>query len=530
MTSIPAYYLSRNLEDIKLDKSSFESIGNILDKEGYNIYNVNVSYEMRRDYWKTFLKPVDKKYWPKGCKVMESWNNQHLNTILFNMLEKGAFNDPFFLYVHYNFRRDHNCNDLVQQLIDRLKEENLYDDSIIIVHSDHGMPDLERRNFFKWLDDLGLYYNRHDLIMTDDNICVPLVLKYPGCKMREKIDTTVGTIDIVPTVLDILQIEYGREKQYGQSFRGVSLLPLMNEIDIHKFKSRKIRTDTRYIAQKDRITSIRGTGYKYILYRDVPGLDNELFMDLNKDKYETKNLINTKEKEYINLIKEYKDEFNWQEEDSYQYQTEHLIRKFQKNFSKNKLEKRNINKILVLGSCNYQFMKIINEIIKDSFGEKKQVDLFLERDNPIEYHELNKFGFTNNIFAHHSFKASEFKKDYLSTFFKYDLLIVPITDYKMDIEQAKSKTTKGEMKMQVNPLSAQTLTARFLKDYKEIFKIAKLVKTKNILYMDYNMNFYSNPRLSFLKKYFKKIQSKKDIYRYKPLEFIKDIKRVIVKG
>ena len=47
--------------------------------------------------------------------------------------------------------------------------------------------------------------------------------------------------------------------------------------------------------------------------------------------------------------------------------------------------------------------------------------------------------------------------------------------------------------------------------------------------MDYNMNFYSNPRLAFLEKYFKKVQSKKDIYRYKPLEFLKDIKRVIIK-
>ena len=39
-----------------------------------------------------------------------------------------------------------------------------------------------------------------------------------------------------------------------------------------------------------------------------------------------------------------------------------------------------------------------NEIVNNNFGDIKQVDLFLERDNPIEYHELNKFGFTNNIF------------------------------------------------------------------------------------------------------------------------------------
>ena len=110
----------------------------------------------------------------------------------------------------------------------RLKEENLYDDSIMIMNSDHGMPDAERRNYFKWLDERGLYYNRHDLIMTDDNICVPLVIKYPGCETGKKIDTTVGTIDIVPTILSLLNIEYGPNKEYGKSFRGENLIPLIN--------------------------------------------------------------------------------------------------------------------------------------------------------------------------------------------------------------------------------------------------------------------------------------------------------------
>ena len=523
MTSVPSYYLGRNLDDLKLDKSNFESIANILEKEGYNIYNVNVSYDLRRDYWKTFLRPVDKKFWPKECKTMEHWSNDPLNKIIFKMLDNGKLMPPFLLYVHYNFRRDYKCNDRVQELIQRIKKESLYDESIIIMHSDHGMPDAERRDYFKWLDKRGLYFNRHDLIMTDDNICVPMVIKYPGCEAGKKIDTTVGTIDIVPTVLSLLGIEYGPKKAYGKSFRGVNLLPLINEENIEYFRNRKIRTDTRYIAQTDKMTSIRGSGYKYIYYRDIPGEDNEQFIDLKKDPFETENLINTSDQNYIKLINEYKNEYQRQEEDSIQFQFEFLSRKFIRFLDNSKISKIEINKILVIGSCNYWFMGTVAEICKKYFIELEQYDLFLERDNPIEYHSLNNLGYTNNIFAHHSFNAKELKKDYLSTMEDYDLCLIPLTNYKKDIEQAKNKSTDGEMDF-IQPQAP--INARLLNDYKEIFKIEKIIKAKHKIYLDYNCNFYQYPKSIILKRYFKKITSKSDIYMSKPTELFKDIGRL----
>ena len=525
MTSVPSYYLSRNLEDIRLDKSNFESFANILENEGYNVYSVCISYEMRREYWKTFLKPVNKKYWPQGCKEMVHWGNEPLNEIIFSMLDQKALIEPFFLYVHYNFRRDYKCNDRVRDLMQRLKEEDLYEDSIIVMNSDHGMPDAERRDYFKWLDERGLYFNRHDLIMTDDNICVPLVIKYPGCEPGKKIDITVGTIDIVPTVLSLLDIEYGPEKVYGNSFRGENLLPLINGKEIELFKKRKVRTDTRYIAQTDRMISIRGTGHKYIYYRDVPGEDNEQFIDLIKDPFEKKNLINTSNQSYINLINEYKKEYIRQEEDSIQFQYEFLKRKFFKYFNEEVLMQDDIEKVLVIGSCNYWLMKTIVDIVREYFQDLKQCDLLLERDNPIEYHSLNGLGYTNNIFAHHSFNAKEFKKDYLTTMEDYDLCLIPLTDYKKDIEQAIKKSTSGEMEM----IQEQApINARLLKDYEEIYKIARLVKAKKRLYVDYNMNFILNPKSVIIKKYFKKVYAKSDIYRSKPLELFKDIKRLII--
>jgi len=524
MTSVPSYYLSRNLEDIRLDKSNFESFANILENEGYNVYSVCISYEMRRDYWKTLLKPVEKKFWPKGCKTMAHWGNEPLNEIIFSMLDKNALKKPFFLYVHYNFRRDYKCNDRVRALMERLKKENLYDDSIIVMNSDHGMPDAERRDYFKWLDERGLYFNRHDLIMTDDNICVPLTLKYPGCKAGKKIDITVGTIDIVPTILSLLGIDYGPEKKYGKSFRGKNLLPLINGQDLEFYKKRKIRTDTRYVAQTDRMTSIRGTGYKYIYYRDIPSEDNAQFIDLINDPYEENNLIYTKDEKYKNLIKDYKQEYQYQEQDSIKFQYEFLKRKFLRFFDNQNQNK--IKKVLVIGSCNYWFMKTLVDIINDYFPDLEQCDIFLERDNQIEYHELNQLGYTNNIFAHHSFNAKEFKKDYLSTMENYDLSLIPLTDYRKDIEQSKKKSVSGEMEI-IQPQAP--ITSRLLKDYEEIFKIEKLIISKSKFYLDYNVNFYNYPKLIIIQRYLKKIIAKSDIYKSKPLELLKDINRLILK-
>jgi len=171
-------------------------------------------------------------------------------------------------------------------------------------------------------------------------------------------------------------------------------------------------------------------------------------------------------------------------------------------------------------------MKTLVDIINDYFPDLEQCDIFLERDNQIEYHELNQLGYTNNIFAHHSFNAKEFKKDYLSTMENYDLSLIPLTDYRKDIEQSKSKSVSGEMEI-IQPQAP--ITSRLLKDYEQIFKIERLLDSKNKFYLDYNVNFYKHPRLIIIQRYLKKIIAKSDIYKSKPYELLKDIKRLILK-
>ena len=95
MTSTPAYYLSRNLDDLQLGRKHFESIGTILEQEGYVAGSISFYYDMRRDYWQEFLRPVGRRFWPKGCKAMAHWNNGPINEIVFRMLDSGL-KEPFF--------------------------------------------------------------------------------------------------------------------------------------------------------------------------------------------------------------------------------------------------------------------------------------------------------------------------------------------------------------------------------------------------------------------------------------------------
>jgi len=524
MTSIPSYYLSRNLADLRLDSKYFESLGAILEQEGYHVYNVNMSYAMRRGYWQKFLRPVDRKYWPKGCKAMEHWRNDPINPIIFRLLEDGI-EAPFFLYVHYNARRDVECGEKVSELITRLKIEGLYEDSIIVMCSDHGLPDTGRRDYYSWLNEKGFFYNRHDLIMTDDNICIPLVFKYPGCPEGKKIPVTVGSIDIVPTILDLIKIPHGENAKYGKSFRGVSLVPLIADKDVEYYASRKIRTDARYISQKDRMISIRGTGYKYVYLRDVPSDEKEQFYDLSKDPLESNNLINTKDPFRLDIIKDYIAEYNRQEQDAIFFQREFLCQRAKVNLGKNRkgLSSSEHLKILFLGTANPAFFEMAYDIITNIYDSAK-VDIFVERYNILPDEEMAKIGYTNIVLMPHQFDFKVFKEKFKFLLEDYDLCITPVTDYVRDAEQAINKSTKGDMQI----IQAQKpIDNQLIGDYKEIFKIVNGIEAREKLYIDYNFNVVKNPRFFLVSKYLTKMIMKRDIYRSRPFEIFRDIKRVL---
>ncbi len=96
-------------------------------------------------------------------------------------------------------------------IVDELKEQGLYDDTLLILTSDHG-EEFGEHGVMGW----------HSLTLYDELLSVPLVIKFPGNDFAgRKVMDQVRSIDILPTALDILEIEIPEQCE------GRSLLPLV---------------------------------------------------------------------------------------------------------------------------------------------------------------------------------------------------------------------------------------------------------------------------------------------------------------
>ncbi len=95
-------------------------------------------------------------------------------------------------------------------LIDHLRELGVLERTLIIVTADHG-EGLDEHNELT-----------HSTLAYNTTLHVPLILRIPGLEGGAAIPQRVGTVDIVPTVLDLLGLEP------PGAFQGQSLRPLID--------------------------------------------------------------------------------------------------------------------------------------------------------------------------------------------------------------------------------------------------------------------------------------------------------------
>ena len=99
----------------------------------------------------------------------------------------------------YDCRGDKLINTLIEDHIKIIKDNGNSENSIIIINSDHGYPDP------KAIKTSNIIGKGHDLIVTEDNIKVPLLIKIPGIHPKE-INTRVSLVDILPTISELLNL------------------------------------------------------------------------------------------------------------------------------------------------------------------------------------------------------------------------------------------------------------------------------------------------------------------------------------
>lgn len=149
----------------------------------------------------------------------------------------------------------------IGELVDFLDKENIYDNTLLIITADHG------ENF----GDHNLA--GHFFCVYDSLLHVPLVLRYPDLIQKGKrMSNLASTVDIFPTVLDVLGVTNG-----PKDIQGASLYPFEDR-EIHNFvcaelgKSITSIDEIRSVPQSFKLKKldrglkcIRTKEYKYIL-------------------------------------------------------------------------------------------------------------------------------------------------------------------------------------------------------------------------------------------------------------------------
>ncbi len=88
-------------------------------------------------------------------------------------------------------------DDEVQRIFDHLKHCGLMDDTIIVVYSDHGMDFFEHGTWGQGNSAIGDYSSR-----------VPMLVVSPNIEFSRIVDDPVRSIDLVPTLLEMVNIQY----------------------------------------------------------------------------------------------------------------------------------------------------------------------------------------------------------------------------------------------------------------------------------------------------------------------------------
>jgi arylsulfatase A-like enzyme len=182
------------------------------------------------------------------------------------------------------------CDKWIGLLLEKLRELELYDNTLIMHTTDHGEP----------LGEHG-YIRKAKPNNYEHLVHIPWIIKHPsGIGSGKRIREIVQTVDLMPTILDFLDISTEKlelpflaptKKLFPQDIKisskrailhGYSLFPLMNE------EVRKIR-DYAYMGYYGRQWTIRNHEWSYHL--PIDGSKPPELYNMKKDPEEHENLL-----------------------------------------------------------------------------------------------------------------------------------------------------------------------------------------------------------------------------------------------
>ncbi len=136
----------------------------------------------------------------------------------------------------------------VGKIISHLRECGLEDNTIVVIYSDHGMEFFEHET-----------WGQGNSVLADDSSRIPLVMVGPGIPKCEDVVAVVRTIDIAPTLLELVGIAP------DSGMDGVSMLPMLKKVVLEDERIAYLETGIWF-------TRMPGMDEDHLSYPDLPDL------------------------------------------------------------------------------------------------------------------------------------------------------------------------------------------------------------------------------------------------------------------
>ncbi|MBI4177279.1 MAG: sulfatase [Candidatus Aenigmarchaeota archaeon] len=237
-------------------------------------FDVHCPYEPLPEFQKFYLESQSRFNLSLRCAELdfsklrfsndeEAANSSDVNRII------GGYDDSITQVDYY-----------LGEFIDKLKGYGIYDNTIIVILSDHGETLYNHTGSDYFSDDFPTGYAGHGFSLFNEVLRVPLIIKYPGSS-HQIVQERVGIVDVLPTVLDILKMDA------PFNFSGKSAL--------------NIERDRNLIAVSGRVKDFPYGGYavfndshKMIFKERKDGTNATFLYDLGTDGNEVSNLGSVK--------------------------------------------------------------------------------------------------------------------------------------------------------------------------------------------------------------------------------------------
>jgi len=489
-TGLPACYISRHYNDFNFDSNEIDSLQNLLKSNGYNIYSI-FDAKACRSALHSMAEALPSKYFPPKITHDEWWPNKEITNILKHIVDNQFVKSPALFLLWYNCRHDPNTSYEIERAIKVFKQSGIYDDAVLVMCSDHGYPDPKSGLTVETMKKYS-----HDMIVTDDNIKVPLLIKYPGGPRGKKVANVVRTSDIYYTLLDILDVSVrNRNKMnYECEYRGKSLIEFLNG-NADRVKPRIARTDTRLRLAFGRVTSLRSDKFKYIYYCDE---HREGFYDMLNDPFEMENLINSDEVSHIYEIYKFRKLLNEMDQSINHYHLDQLKLNLQKEVKKrySSISEGEVQRILVHTSILTPSPVLIHLIESLRYHFKNaSIDFIGEPENKLKYQDDV---FDNLYSIERSNDVNTMDKDVLEN--KYDITVY------------------------------FTENSRYLFIDPTVVNMLKKVTSAKSYMMDYNFSIYSNLFSKWVAPFIRLYRRNRQFYKGEPLLFYKEMFSTIKAG